>query len=103
MPLTALAKSGLIIRLTEERWQHISEGHPELLELQDEIMQSIENPDKILEGNNGELLVIKALRDNKHLVAIYKELQEDGFVITAYLTKRINSLNKRKEVWSLSP
>lgn len=103
MPLIASAKSGLTIRLTEERWQHITEGHPELVHLQTEIIQTIEDPDKILEGNDGELLAIKMLSDNKHLVTIYKEVQEDGFVITAYLTKRINSLNKRKEVWSRSP
>jgi hypothetical protein len=103
MPLTASAKNGLIIRLTEERWEHIIAGHSELINLQSEILQAIENPDKILEGNNGELLAIKLLGDNKYLVTIYKEAEEDGFVITAYLTKRINSLNKRKELWSQSP
>ncbi|MFN9240226.1 MAG: hypothetical protein ACK6DE_10100, partial [Pseudanabaena sp.] len=75
-----------------------------LLNLQSETLQAIENPDKILEGNNGELLAVKLLGDNKYLVTIYKEEEEeDGFIITAYLTKRINSLNKRKEVWSRSP
>ncbi|MCA6597136.1 MAG: hypothetical protein ACK47L_13890 [Pseudanabaena sp.] len=106
MPLITSAKNGLTIRLTEERWQHITAGHPELLNLQSETLQAIENPDKILEGNNGELLAVKLLGDNKYLVTIYKEEEEeeeDGFIITAYLTKRINSLNKRKEVWSRSP
>ena len=105
MPLITSAKNGLTIRLTEERWQHITAGHPELLNLQSETLQAIENPDKILEGNNGELLAVKLLGDNKYLVTIYKEEEEeeeDGFIITAYLTKRINSLNKRKEVWSRS-
>lgn len=104
MPLITSAKNGLTIRLTEERWQHITAGHPELLNLQSETLQAIENPDKILEGNNGELLAVKLLGDNKYLVTIYKEEEEeDRFIITAYLTKRINSLNKRKEVWSRSP
>ena len=104
MPLITSAKNGLTIRLTEERWQHITAGHPELLNLQSETLQAIENPDKILEGNNGELLAVKLLGDNKYLVTIYKEAEEeDRFIITAYLTKRINSLNKRKEVWSRSP
>jgi hypothetical protein len=103
MPLIASAKSGLTIRLTEERWQHITEGHPELAHLKSEVMQAIENPDKILEGSNSELLAIKLVNDNKYLVTIYKEGQEDGFVITAYLTRRINSLNKRKEVWPQFP
>ncbi|MFN5564935.1 MAG: hypothetical protein ACK5BG_15135, partial [Pseudanabaena sp.] len=49
----------------------VTAGHPELLNLQSEILQTIENPDKILEGNNGELLAVKLLGDNKYLVTIY--------------------------------
>ena len=101
--LTATAKSGLTIRLPEERWQHIIEGHPEITDQQTNLLQAIENPDRILEGDRGELLAIKQLNGNKYLVAVYKELEKDGFVITAYVTRRINSLNKRKELWSRQP
>ena len=98
--MAVIAKSGLTIRLTEERWQHIAEQHPELVNLQPKVIQTLEDPDKILEGNDGELLAVKLLNDNKYLVTVYRELEADGFIITAYLTRRINSLNKRKELWS---
>ena len=101
--MTLIAKSGLTIRLPEERWQHIAEQHPELVNLYPNVIQTIEDPDKILEGNDGELLVVKLLNDNKYLVTVYRELETDGFIITAYLTRRINSLNKRKELWSPHP
>ncbi|HAC62780.1 MAG TPA: hypothetical protein DCF68_04410 [Cyanothece sp. UBA12306] len=101
MTLIVTAKSGLSIRLTEERWQHIKEGHPELAELQSEVLKTIEDPDRILAGNQNELLAVKLLKtSNKYLVAIYKELDNDGFIITAYLTRRINSLNKMEILWS---
>jgi hypothetical protein len=45
MMLTATAKSGLTIRLPEERWQHIIEGHPEITDQQTNLLQAIENPD----------------------------------------------------------
>jgi hypothetical protein len=103
MTLTATAKSGLIIRLPEERWQHIIEQHPEVADLQPNVMHTLENPDRILEGNDGELLAVKLLKDDKYLVTVYRELEKDGFIITAYLTRRINSLNKRKKLWSQLP
>jgi hypothetical protein len=103
MTLTVTAKSGLIIRLPEERWQHIIEQHPELADLQPNVMHTLENLDRILEGNDGELLAVKLLKDDKYLVTVYRELEKDGFIITAYLTRRINSLNKRKKLWSQLP
>jgi hypothetical protein len=101
--MALIAKSGLTIRLPEERWQHIAEQHPELANLQPKVIQTLEDPDKILQGNDGELLAVKLLNDNKYLVTVYRELETDGFIITAYLTRRINSLNKRKELWSRHP
>jgi hypothetical protein len=37
----------------------------------------------------------------KWLVVIYKEHEElqDGFVITAFLTKRMRSLERRVQIW----
>jgi len=101
--MTAQAKSGLIIRLPEERWQHIMNGHPELASFRSDIIQAIEAPDKILAGNDNELLAVKSLDDGKHLVVAYRECEQDGFILTAYLTRRINSLNRRQVLWSPQP
>jgi len=101
--MTLIAKSGLTIRFPEERWQHIAEQHPELAELKYSIEQTLEDPDKILEGSDGELLAVRLLKDDKYLVTVYRELEQDGFIITAYTTRRINSLNKRQEIWFRLP
>jgi hypothetical protein len=77
--------------------------HPELVNLRSEMVHAIETPDKILAGGDGELLAIKPLDNGKHLVIVYRECEEDGFVITAYLTRRINSLNKRQVLWPSQP
>jgi len=35
-----------------------------------------------------------------HIVVIYKELsKEDGFVITAFLTRRRKKLERRQKIW----
>jgi hypothetical protein len=78
-------------------------GHPELANLRSEIIQTIKEPDRILAGNDDELLAVKDLEDSKHLVVAYRECDQDGFVITAYLTRKINSLNRRQVLWPSQP
>jgi hypothetical protein len=36
-------------------------------------------------------------------VAVYRELERDGFIITAFLTRRIHSLERREVLWTSRP
>ena len=96
---TALSKDGFVIRLTDERWLHITEEHCEMAGLRLEVLEAIGEPDRILAGTGGELLAVRAQSDGKLLVAVYRELVHDGFVITAFLTRRVASLTRRKQLW----
>lgn len=90
------------IRLTDERWMHISVGHPEIADFYYEILEIIENPEKIFEGRNGELIAkgYKNEKSDKFLVVIYRESDKnDGFVITAYLSSKLSELEKRRLIW----
>jgi hypothetical protein len=73
--------------------------HNELTKMKLDVLDTIANPMSIVEGYKGELLAFKETESEKYLVTIYKELSEDGFVITSFLTRRINNLNRRKQVW----
>ena len=99
MTSTATSKNGITIRLTDERWSHIVEEHAELIELRTEVMTTIEDPVRIVEGGAGELLAIRNLELGKFLVVVYRELVGDGFVITAFVTRRLRSLERRKQLW----
>ncbi len=96
----AISKNNHKIRLTTERWFHITEGHSELAGYFFEILDAVQNPDFIFEGNEKELLAIKMISDGRHLVVVYKELNDnDGFVITSFLTSKINSIKNKKLIW----
>ena len=100
MILTAIAKSGIIIRLPEERWQHIIVRHAALADQQSLVLKTITQPEKILDGNEGALMAIRTLEAGKVLVVVYKEISKnDGFVITAFPTRRLNSLTRRTQLW----
>lgn len=90
------------IRLTNERWFHITEGHSEIAGYFFEILETLENPDFVYEGNNQELLAVKLISENKFLIVVYKELNndnKDGFVITSFLSSKINYLKNKKLLW----
>jgi hypothetical protein len=87
------------IRLTDERWTHILTEHGELLGWQELILQTVASPDRVLAGGMGELLAVREVNPGKWLVVVYKEQDADGFIITAFLTRRAASLNRRQQVW----
>ena len=100
--MTEIVKSvnGITIRLTDERWAHITEEHSELSGMRFEILETIAKPNVIYEGNDGENLAVREIETGKFLVAVYRQSQTDGFVITAFLTRRVKSLEKRNLLWS---
>lgn len=99
MTETATSRNGVAIRLTDERWSHITEEHAELAGYRFELLEAIEESERILAGSAGELLALKKQKDGKTFVVVYRESVDDGFVITAFLTRREASLNRRKQLW----
>jgi hypothetical protein len=88
------------IRLTEERWLHITEGHGELGGHYFDVLETVEQPDAIYEGKAGEMLAVRRIEPGRHLVAVYQETgQDDGFIVTAFLTKRLASIQRRRRIW----
>lgn len=92
-----ISKGGVPIRLTEERWFHIVENHDDVAGRYDEVLETIEAPDIILQGYRGALIAVRNLGRRKYLAVIYRELtRNDGFVITAYITSQIS---RRRIKW----
>lgn len=94
------SKNSLRIRLTDERWAHIVSEHAELTDMQLEVLNTIAEPQRVLDGGAGELLAVHEIEVGKWLVVVYREMKDDGFVITAFLTRRGRALEKRRVVWS---
>jgi len=96
---TVTSRNGKVIRLTDERWVHIIEEHAELAGMRLEVLETVAEPRRILEGGEGELLAVRELEIGKLLVVVYRESETDGFIITAFVTRRTASLDRRKQLW----
>lgn len=98
-----LSKNKVTIRLTSERWHHVTASHLEIdPEDYKSIINVIKNPDLILKGDQGELLAVKKKSRKKVWIVVpYKELnKEDGFVLTAYLTTGRSWLFQKEIIWN---
>lgn len=86
------SKNSVPIRVTKERWGHITRRHPEMGSQKEKVEEQ--------EGDFGELLAVrfypKTPLTKKYLVIAYKEIpKQGGFILTAYFT---GAPSKRRRV-----
>ena len=99
MDRVAISVNGVPIRLTEERWFHITEHHVEMAGHATTVLTAIEAPDFVAEGWEGELLAVKRVQ-RRHLIVAYREVSPtDGFVITAFFTRNVRGWVERNRLW----
>lgn len=89
------------IRLPDERWNHIVENHNDLAGYYYDVLEAVSNPTWVLEGDEDELWAVKLISKRKAFLVIYRESKEDndGFIITAFITAKFKKLLKRRIVW----
>ena len=105
--LIATTKEGKQIRLTQTVWREkLLVSRPELglqAEYPEELKKVIEDPDDIARGDRGELLALRwcsvAPKRPKYLCVVYRELNGEGFVITAFFTSRLRIFLRREVLW----
>ena len=83
-------KFGQFIRLTEERWQHIIDRHPEIKKHLSKIQSTIQNPDIIVKNryHQSERYYHKYFeRLQNHLIVVIE--YKKNFIITAFISRKI--------------
>ena len=86
----AISKNGVPIRLTEERWFHITENHDDLAGYYDDVLNTIDDPDCIIEGFKEAFIALRKITGREFMAVVYKEVsKKDGFVVTAYFTRKV--------------
>jgi hypothetical protein len=66
------SKNSVPIRLTEERWLHITEEHSEMAGYYFDVLETIADPEAIYEGKYGALISVRKIEIDKHLVKAIK-------------------------------
>lgn len=80
-----------------ERWSHIVSARDELDGRYEEVLDAVAHPDWVTRGYRDSLIAWKGYGRRGYLTVVYKELsEEDGFVITAYFTRKPS---KKRKQW----
>ncbi len=74
--LVVFSRNRTPIRLTMERWNHIRNRHPEMATQRERVLETVESPDYIQNGDFGELLAVRHYPEtpltSKYLVVAYR-------------------------------
>jgi len=94
---SACSVKGVTIRLPDERWQHIVEGHLDLANYYLDVLQVIEQPEVVYAGRRGSLIAVRSYGRRGYLAVFYREVsRQDGFVITA---RFLSTPPRARKVW----
>ena len=77
----------------------LSRNRSKLAGLRLDVLGTVAVPDRIFAGGDEALLAVRELEVGKYIVVVYREVPGDGFVITAFLTRRVRRLERRKQLW----
>ncbi len=100
---TISSHNDLPIRLTRKQWLHIIESHDYMAGNRDKVLETVHEPDYIVESDRGEFIALKHYSKTnisaKDCAVVYKELDFDGFVITAFLTSKPEKILIKGILW----
>jgi hypothetical protein len=77
---------GLTVELTEERWAHIVERHPEIGGLEKSVLRAVESPDHRIRGRvaNEEWYYVRTDAPSNWLKVVVAYAEGRGHIVTAY-------------------
>ncbi|MGC1309168.1 MAG: hypothetical protein WA885_18230 [Phormidesmis sp.] len=93
-----LTPLGFSVRTSEEYWQKLIVKHPDIAELETEIEQALADPDEIRcsKRDSKVLLFYIIIKERRWAVAVVRQLDQDGFLITAYQT---DAIKEGESIW----
>lgn len=92
------SKLGKRVRISDSYWDYIARvKHREMSALKDEVFRTLKHPFEVLKSRKDpEIHLYYGHRGDKFLCVVVRHLNGEGFIITAYLTRK---LGEGEVVW----
>ncbi len=77
---------GRVVELTLERWSHITQGHPEIRELDEVVLAAVRNPHHAVPGRqpNERWYYVRTDAPSAWLKVVVAYAEERGHIVTAH-------------------
>lgn len=80
------------IVLHDKQWMHIKHRHPEMANRLNDVEETVRNPTKAVKHSDSTTKFYRFIKkEKKYIMVAAKLLNGEGFIITAYPTKKIQS------------
>lgn len=92
LPAAVLDPDGAVVVLSEERWSHIVDGHPELADQLDEVLATVESPTRRLPGRDAaeQWFYLEGADPSRWIkVVVRYETSDSGRIVTAFPRRSI--------------
>jgi hypothetical protein len=93
MTIRGLAEDpgGRMVELTEERWRHIVERHPEIEAHGEVVLRAVQRPDRQMVGrlSNEEWFYLETDAPSAWMKVIVAYAEGRGYIVTAYARRSI--------------
>ncbi len=101
---TVPSVNGHTVRLTHRQWVHTTESHDYMVGNREKVLETVADPDYLVTGELGATIALRHYAatniTEKTCSAIYRD-EEDGFIITAFLTSRPDKIMRRRTtIWT---
>lgn len=98
MKFEILTPLGFTVRTSETYWQRLITKHPDIADLEALVQQALATPDEIRRSSRdqGVLLFYVARSEKRWVVVVVRQLNGDGFLITAYQT---DAVKEGESIW----
>lgn len=92
------SKLGVEIRTTKRYWKVITTiKHPSIRNKRSQVKQALKEPDIVRRSKSDSQVHLYYRRQNNHYLAVVcKHLNQEGFIITCYLTSK---LMEGEQIW----
>ncbi len=91
---------GFSVRTTRQYWELIQRKHPEVIGKEEEVQNCLRQPESVRHSTQDQAVYLFYLSQPPYyLVVIAKRLDEEGFIITSYLSDKIK---EGEPVWPTS-
>ncbi len=93
--------TGVVVTLSEERWRHITNGHPEMLPHRADLGQTIQQPEVVYERAQDRYYFRRVSSSRFGNVFLHARVipKPNYFVVTAWLMPRIQVPRGAVRVW----
>lgn len=90
MDIAIDTKDGKTVFLRDEQWKHIKYRHPEMANKLNEIEEAVRNPTAVIRHSDATTKFYKFIKNKrKYIMVAVRFKNSEGFIITAYPTKKI--------------